>query len=121
MKPVSASSPAPPAKWASRSSISSTAITRIPRIRSARVSRVGFGVSPKRTFVRNSRAIPRLLVSCAQILPALQCNRDVAILPDEIVEGAEIEFLALLHARFGEEFRNLEFADLIRDGLAGTG
>jgi hypothetical protein len=35
------------------------------------------------------------------------------------VEGAEIEFLALLHPRFGEKFCDLEFADLIGDGLAG--
>jgi dienelactone hydrolase len=32
----------------------------------------------------------------------LQRNRDVAIFPDEIVEGADIEFVTLLHSRFGK-------------------
>src|SRR5438093_5913925 len=32
-------------------------------------------------------------------------------------ERAEIEFFSLLHARFGQKFRDLQFTDLIRDGL----
>lgn len=61
------------------------------------------------------------VVRWPQVLPALQGDRDVAVSPDEIVKGAEVEFLALLHSRFREEFRDLEFADLIGDGLAGAG
>jgi hypothetical protein len=33
--------------------------------------------------------------------------------PDEIVEGAEVEFFALLQAGFSEKFCDLEFADLV--------
>jgi hypothetical protein len=36
------------------------------------------------------------LIRRAEIFPAQQRNRDVAVFPNEIVEGAEIEFLALL-------------------------
>ena len=36
------------------------------------------------------------LVLRAQIFPLLQCDRDVAVFPDKIVEGAEVEFFALL-------------------------
>jgi hypothetical protein len=49
----------------------------------------------------------------AEIFPALQCNRDVAGFPDEIVESAKIEFFSPLHAGFGQNFCDLEFADLI--------
>jgi hypothetical protein len=49
----------------------------------------------------------------AHAFPALQRDRDVAIFPDEVVEGAEVEFFALLQACFGEKFQDLEFADLI--------
>lgn len=45
--------------------------------------------------------------------PSIVIQSDVAVFPDEIVEGAEIEFLALLDVRFGQEFDNLEFADLV--------
>jgi len=61
------------------------------------------------------------LVTCTQILPPLQRNRHIAVFPDEIVEGAETEFFALLHARVGEEFHDLQLADLIGDGAARTG
>jgi len=60
-------------------------------------------------------------LSSAQILPLLQRDWDVPVFPNEIVERAEIEFFALLHSRVGEKFHDLEFADLIGDGLAGTG
>jgi len=61
------------------------------------------------------------LIRCAQIFPALQRDRHVAVLPDEIVEGVKIEFVALLHSRFGEEFCDLEFACLIGDRLTRSG
>ena len=48
------------------------------------------------------RHLPTL--SSAQIFPFLQRDRHIAVFPDEIVEGAEIEFVALLHARVGEKF-----------------
>jgi hypothetical protein len=52
--------------------------------------------------------------SClAHAFPALQRDRDVAIFPDEVVEGAEVEFFSLLHAGFGQKSCDLEFADLI--------
>src|SRR5205823_10478263 len=63
----------------------------------------------------------RDLVARAEILPTLERDRNIPILPDEIVEGTKVEFVALLHPRIGEEFRNLEFADLICEGLAGAG
>jgi hypothetical protein len=56
-----------------------------------------------------------LLVGRAQVFPALQRDRHVAILPDEIVEDAQVEFFALLQSRFGQKFCDLEFADLIAD------
>ena len=37
------------------------------------------------------------------------------------MERAEIEFVALLHARVSEKFDDLQFADLIRNGLARPG
>jgi hypothetical protein len=54
-----------------------------------------------------------LLVDCAEIFPALQRDGDVSVFPDEIVEGAEVEFFALLQAHFGEKLCDLEFTDLI--------
>src|SRR5205085_5130960 len=66
-------------------------------------------------------AAPPSLIERAQIFPPLQRDRDVAVFPDEIVEGAEVEFLTLLYPRFRQEFRDLELANLIADGLAWTG
>jgi hypothetical protein len=43
-------------------------------------------------------------ISPSQILLLLQRDWDIAVFPDEIVERAEIEFVALLHARGGEKF-----------------
>src|SRR5256885_222984 len=57
----------------------------------------------------------------AQILPALQGNRDVAVLPQEIVGVAQAEGVTFLAPGIGEEFIDLQFADLVRDGLAGSG
>jgi hypothetical protein len=37
----------------------------------------------------------------------LQRDRHVAVLPKEIVEGAKVKFVALLHARVGEKFQDL--------------
>src|SRR5262249_784986 len=50
--------------------------------------------------------------------PLLQRNRDIAVFPNKIMKGAKIEFVSLVHARVGEEFHDLQFADLIRDCLA---
>ncbi len=44
----------------------------------------------------------RLLWRLAQIFPALQSSRYVAVFPDEIEEGAEIEFFTLLCGRRAE-------------------
>src|SRR5256885_3170989 len=60
------------------------------------------------------------IFGAAEIFPALQGDRDVAVFPDEIVEDAEIEFLSLLHARVGEKFYNLQLSDLVRNGLTRT-
>src|SRR5947209_3820296 len=61
-------------------------------------------------------------IACvAEIFPPLQCNGDVAVFPNEIVKGAQIELVTLLHPRFGEEFRDLQLAHLIRDTLTGAG
>src|SRR5437016_13849949 len=57
----------------------------------------------------------------AQVFPPLQRDWHVAILPDEIVERAQVEFFALPQAGFGQESHDLKFADLISDGLAGAG
>jgi len=51
----------------------------------------------------------RQFVAHAQVLPTMERYRDVAVLPDEIVEGAQIEFVALLHSRVGEQFDDLQF------------
>src|SRR5437764_5008090 len=81
--------------------------------------------SPSTTDLRADRLFTQRsglhFVSRAEIFPALQRDRHVAILPHEIVEGAEIEFFALLHTGVGEEFHDLQFADLIGDGLARAG
>jgi hypothetical protein len=72
----------------------------------------------------NSQAVTEALllsIRRAQIFPALERDRDVAVFPDEIVEGAETEFFPLSQAGFGEEFCDLEFADLVGDGLAWSG
>src|ERR1044071_4981531 len=42
-----------------------------------------------------------------KVFPLLQCDRHVAVFPKEIMEGAEVEFVALLHARVGKKFQNL--------------
>ena len=49
-----------------------------------------------------------------------QRDRDVAVFPDEIVEGAEVKFFSLLHTRFGQQLHDLKFADLVGEGLAGA-
>src|SRR5215831_6277003 len=46
-------------------------------------------------------------ISLSEILLLLQRDRHVAVFPNEIVEIAEIEFVALLHARVGEKFQDL--------------
>jgi hypothetical protein len=65
-----------------------------------------------RKFLSSSWRSRHVLIS-RQIFPALQRNPDVAVFPDEIVEGAQVELISLLHARFGEKFCDLEFADLV--------
>ena len=55
-----------------------------------------------------------------QILPALQNDGDVSVLPEEIVEGAEAEFVLFLALRVGEEFVDLQLADLVRNRLTAT-
>src|SRR6266516_3075144 len=72
------------------------------------------------TLSELSEMASRSIVGSAEIFPALQRDRDVAVFPDEIVEGAEIEFVALLHARVGEKFYNLQLSDLVRNGLTRT-
>src|SRR5436309_4748347 len=54
-----------------------------------------------------------------QISPALQNDRDVSVLPEEIVERAEAEFVLFLALRVGEEFVDLQLADLVRNRLTG--
>src|SRR4051794_1969337 len=54
-----------------------------------------------------------------EIFPTLQRNRHVAVFPNEIMKGAQVELVALLQARFGEEFCDLQFAHLVGDGLTG--
>src|SRR5204862_5928335 len=56
----------------------------------------------------------------AEKFPLLQGDRDVTVSPNEIVEGAGTEFLALLQTCFGEKFHDLQFAHLISDCLART-
>jgi len=43
-----------------------------------------------------------LFVGRAQVFPALQRDRNVAVFPDEIVEGAEIEFSPCCNSRIGK-------------------
>ena len=61
--------------------------------------------SPSTTDLRADRLFTQRsglhFVSRAEIFPALQRDRHVAVLPDEVVEDAEVEFVALLHARVG--------------------
>src|SRR5439155_14705126 len=59
-------------------------------------------------------------LNSAQILPLLQRDRDIAVFPNEIMEGADAEFVALLHARVGEKFHDLQFPDLVSNGLTRT-
>src|SRR5262249_39920047 len=42
-------------------------------------------------------------ITNGQILPFLRRDRHITIFPDEIVEGAEVEFVALLHTRVGKD------------------
>ena len=60
------------------------------------------------------------IVFQAQPFPALQDYGHIAVLPQEIMEGAELELLALLAAGVGKELQNLQFSCLIGDGLAGS-
>ena len=99
--PVSASSPALPGKWGSRSSINADQGTGL-------IWLAGGPAESPVTACKLHAARDRLpILSPAQILPLLQRNRYVAVFPKEIVEGAEIEFVALLHARVGDEFQDL--------------
>jgi hypothetical protein len=54
---------------------------------------------------------------CSSVAPkySQRCNEigTLPFFPDEIVEGAEVEFFALLQAGFSEKFCDLEFADLV--------
>src|ERR1043166_3813394 len=63
----------------------------------------------------------RQIASVVEIFPALQRDWHVAVFPDEIMEGAQIEFFALSHARVGEKFQDLQLANLICDGAARAG
>src|SRR6266550_4464117 len=65
-------------------------------------------------------ALLRHVAPVAKEFPALQRDRDIAVFPEEIVEGAEAEFLALLHARVSEKFHDLQLSDLVRDCLTRT-
>ena len=47
------------------------------------------------------------LLFLPQIFPFLQRDRHIAVFPNEIVERAEIEFVAMLHARVGEKLQDL--------------
>src|SRR5207248_3802157 len=73
---------------------------------------------------RNRRIDQPLLRKTARVaekFPLLQRDWYIAVFPYEIVEGAQIKFFALLHPLVGEEFYDLQFADLIGNGLTGAG
>src|SRR5437763_799477 len=70
--------------------------------------------------VRDSSA-SLLIAGFSEILPALQRDRDVAVFPNKIVEGSEVEFFSLLQSCFGEKFCYLKFANLIGEGLTRAG
>src|SRR5260370_13749052 len=98
---VSASSRGLAGKGGSRASINADQATR-------RIWLAGGPAEFPVTTCKLHAARDRLpILSPAQIFPLLQRNRYVAVFPDEIVEGAEVEFVALLHARVGEEFQDL--------------
>src|SRR5437870_12453797 len=61
------------------------------------------------------------LVTQTKMLPAQQRNWHVAVLPQIVVESSQTELLLLIQSRVGEEFDDLEFADLIGDCLARRG
>src|SRR5712692_5992398 len=62
---------------------------------------------------------PADFVVLAQQLPALERDGHVAVLPEGVVQGLQVELASLPGARIGDEFEDLQFADLVADGLAG--
>ena len=58
------------------------------------------------------------IVILIQILPALQSYRHIAILPQEIIERPQAEFVPLRIFRIGKKTQNLILANLIADRLA---
>src|SRR5215472_6764628 len=63
----------------------------------------------------------RQFIFQAEVLPALQGDGHVAVEPEEVVKSAEAEGASLPAACIGEKFVDLQFADLIGDGLTGIG
>jgi hypothetical protein len=59
-----------------------------------------------------ARDPPRIIHRPRLDTPTVVTRSGRSFFPDEIVEGAEIEFLTLLHPCFGQKFCALEFADL---------
>jgi len=55
----------------------------------------------------------------AEPFGSLEFYGDVAVAPDEIVESADVEFFSGAEARVSQEFRDLDFAGQVGDGLAG--
>jgi hypothetical protein len=54
-----------------------------------------------------------------QQLPTLQRERDIAILPDEVVHCAKTELVFLQAPSFGNQPHDLQLAYLVADGLPG--
>src|SRR5437660_8856942 len=102
-KPPSASSPAPPGKWVWKSP-TSLAVTQLAGLGGRAVSVLVALHSTCKPHVGRDRLAS---LSSTKIFPLLQRDRHVDVFPEKIVKGAEIEFIALLHARVGEEFQDL--------------
>src|SRR5712692_181358 len=69
-----------------------------------------------------SQAVERVdLIFQSEIFPALQSDWHVAVLPDEVVKPAQAEAILLLAVGIGKKLVDLQFADLVRDRLAGSG
>src|SRR3954449_7858643 len=84
------------------------------------------GLRPWGSFIRRSPCSTLSIhwwriVGVTEILPALKRDRYVTVFPNEIVERAQIEFVALLHSRFSQKFGDLQFAHLVSNRLPRCG
>jgi hypothetical protein len=58
------------------------------------------------------------LVSQAEIFPTQERDWNVPVLPQIIVDGSQVDFVAPMKTGVGEKLDDLQFADLVGNRLA---